>query len=898
MDKNGNQILTATCTTEYEDIAASQLLDRSLLYNRDKKDLNIIVGRKAIPLTAVDSNNIVKNEKNQTSLKEDITIDSVTTRADHNGVDWKSQSKVAETNANNSIYLLFKQETNGITLTGSNGHIVISEVGNHSLTVSYNAGKRVTSCKLYISGGNQGGLILANQDMTYEDGVYSYTVSNTTYRNGAKISICVLVNSNGELSVPQGILGDMETWAVYTYDDTKQTTKSAVIGGEILEVGEGIYGHYQISLTNTGSRLIKGATTFSKKAKYVLAIYKGERYYGIKFKSEIAANIYFAGWQSVDESLLAPAYTEYEDSDLSDIIELDDDSDTGTQVIDDAITTFPDTTWEFLGDFTTNFQTAPALNDDGYYDYGSIRIYPSTNGDAIITQEPRWNSVVVEGIRVTPWRVEVDQDNASITFDCKNWLNTDTNIVLYGANEKGEVDYTNQIPGGGYISANPNLADIRQTYTWNNLKKGLYWIRQGSGSRNTKIEYYNISVAQDSVIEDENWTNGGSNTNYDFGNGLLLTTNSTVTWSEGPKYDNRGIISVAGASDRNNPLMTLTVNGPCVVHIGASRSSRYTNSRIRITESLDTSSAEWAASIRDNAAYGSIGDISYKYTGTYGKPKDVYFINEDSAVDIYYVRVEYPALNGSTVEEIIDDLIENLENTGEDGSPHIIRLSGTITKSTILAIAENIRSDSNKQITVDLSRGTMEAGYTDWTADTDLTKAFIYCVGLRAFYYPHNVTTSGAMTFMHCSFLREVHFNPEMVTLGAVTWQSDYVGVFAGSRIKTIFLPATVTAFAGYTLSDSNIINIYCERGSSLTTNYCVTNSWAEWSHTRKHTFYFPTPDYNVRSKATAQYGQYANKNVGIDLYIQSSDYLRDYVKLWENYDMLDNPEFEISYTD
>ncbi len=789
-----NQVLTATCTDEYEETAAEQLLDRALLYNRDKKDLNIVLNRKALPLTAVDHNNIIKNEKNQIALKSDIVVDSVTTRADHEGIDWKSQSKVGETSENNTVFLLFKQ-------TKAEG-----------------------------------------------DTTSSAMVSDTP----------------------------------------------AVVGGEILEVGNGILGHYQISLTSTGSRLLKGATTFDKKARLVLAKYNDEYYYGIKFKSGIPASIYFAGWQHVDDSIVAPAYTEYEDSDLSEIIELDDDSDTGTQVIDYQFLTYKDVTWEFASDITVDNSQAPNLNSDGYYDYGIVRIYPSNNNNATITQHPEWNSVLVEGRDITPWRVEVDQDNASIVFTCKNWNDVDTNIVLYGSDNDGNTDFSKRIPGGGYIAANPNIAHVTKEYRWDGLSKGIYWIRQGSGNYVTRIEYYPVTVEQEAITDKGNWTNNADNSGFDFGDGLKLITTNRTTWSAGPTYNNYGIIRVNGRTYTSEPLASLRVQGACTITVGASRPGS-TASNLRITETLNTSDSLWNKSVSAQLSRTGITEVKYSYTGA---AKDIYFINETGSIDWYYVKVDYPTLGGSEEAGIVGDVIQGLDPTGEDGSPHILRLNGTVTKATLLTIAANIRENSNTQIVVDLSSCTMESGYTDWTADADLTQLFIYCVGLRAFYYPHNVTTSGARTFMHCSFLREVHFNPEMEVLGQTTWNTDYIGVFAGSRIKTIFLPKSIRAFAGYTFSESNIINIYCERGSSLTSNYCIQDSWAEWAHTRKHTFYFPTPDYTTRSQVTAIYGQYANKNAGIDVYIQSNDLLRNNVKLWENYDVLENPEFEIDYTD
>lgn len=217
--KHRNPIRIATTTQEREADAINALLSRELLYNRNNKTLGIVLedeeGNKYRQIVSglVDEVNITKNENFETKLKEDIVIDSITTQADHNGIDWKSQHKIAETSAERTIILLCTKNIEGATNIG-------------------------------------------------------------------------------------------------------------VIGGEILEVGEGVYGNYKISLTPTGSGLLIGATTFEQKAVLVRAKYNGTYYYGIKFKSTIPANIYFSGWDHFPDGADAPLYTSYNDADLSEIIEL------------------------------------------------------------------------------------------------------------------------------------------------------------------------------------------------------------------------------------------------------------------------------------------------------------------------------------------------------------------------------------------------------------------------------------------------------------------------------------------------------------------------------------------------------------------------------------------------
>ena len=253
--KHRNPIRIATTTQAREADAINALLSRELLYNRNNKTLGIVLEdekgnkyRQQIVSGSVDEVNITKNENNETKLKEDIVINTVTTQADHNGIDWKSQYKIAETSAERTVILLCTKNIEGATNIG-------------------------------------------------------------------------------------------------------------VIGGEILEVGEGIYGHYQVSLTSNGSGLLKGATTFEQKAALVSAKYNGTYYYGIKFKSTVPANIYFAGWDHFPDGASAPPYTSYSDADLSEIVELDDTS-----------------------DIETTIELSITVDDWAWNDYVEIFAYVWTNG--------------------------------------------------------------------------------------------------------------------------------------------------------------------------------------------------------------------------------------------------------------------------------------------------------------------------------------------------------------------------------------------------------------------------------------------------------------------------------------------------------------------------------------
>lgn len=212
-----NTVKIATCNDAHKAEAVNQLFERSLLFNRSDDICGIVISKndekQFIPISAIPDNVNIEKREGVVTLVENPVVDSITTKADHNGVDWKSQHKIAETSAERTIILL---------------------------------------CTKNI----------------------------------------------------------------------EDATNIGVIGGEILEVGEGVYGNYKISLTPTGSGLLIGATTFEQKAALVRAKYNGTYYYGIKFKSTVPANIYFSGWDHFPDGADAPLYTSYNDADLSEIIEL------------------------------------------------------------------------------------------------------------------------------------------------------------------------------------------------------------------------------------------------------------------------------------------------------------------------------------------------------------------------------------------------------------------------------------------------------------------------------------------------------------------------------------------------------------------------------------------------
>ena len=809
--KHRNSIRIATTSQERESEAISVLLSRELLYNRNNKTLGIVLedeeGNKYRQIVSglVDEVNITKNENYETKLKEDIIIDSVTTQADHKGVDWKSQYKIAETTPERTVILLCKQ-------------------------------------------------------------------------------------------------------------DTVSKTDMGVIGGEVLEVGAGVFGHYQISLTSTGSRLIKGATTFDKKARLVLAKYNGTYYYGIKFKSAAPANIYFAGWSKIPDGLSAPLYTTYNDGDLSEVIELDDDSDTGTEVIDYEFLSYDDITWEFfIAPYIRNVQTSSAQyyptqsNVTRRTDFYGVGTVPFGTGYA--HNERYYGLHWYDNVNYTYNGVTLTASHA-ITFggdNRGNYLQQGSaglaGYISIPGNDKGEIGF--YVYNNTNSTRNIRLFNIKSdrhignqvgdpvevpayTLQWvmfTDLPAGEYYWRQSGTFR-----YYSVYESYNNVTEtirDPSWNQNGDNNGYSLTNGLRITSSKATSWYEDTLAGNAGYIEFAESTDwRSGPAMTLTVLGKAFIKVGFT-SVNGNNSNIRISETLDITDEKWSSSVSvDNESTTSIKECVYDYNSGLG---EVYIMNENNPIRIFYVEIDYD--NSTSDGSYIYEIINSLPDTGEDGSPHIIRLSGEITKAAILKIATSL-DDPTKQVILDLSKCTMEAQYVDWTADTELHSAFANCVSLREFYYPMNVTSSGGNTFKNCSFLRKVVFNNEMKRIGGndSVWSWENNAMFAGARIKTLFIPKSVNKFGGYPFSYSNIVNIFIEEGSILLTPINTAfGQWNTWVAVKESLrLRVPQSIYDVAKNTNTTFKGYGADGDGINT-ISESCKISDHIALWDgDYESID----------
>jgi len=428
-------------------------------------------------------------------------------------------------------------------------------------------------------------------------------------------------------------------------------------------------------------------------------------------------------------------------------------------------------------------------------------------------------------------------------------------------------------------------AYTRQWVMFYDLPAGEYYFYQSGTFR-----YYQESLSYNTVTEtirDANWNQDGDNKGYSLTNGLSITSSKDTSWYEGAQANNSGYIDFAAAGGQTDPAMTLTVLGKAFVTVGFT-STNGNNTNIRISETLNISDEKWSSSVSvDNSSTTSIKECVYDYNSNTG---DVYIMNEIGPVRILYVEIDYDenVSNGVKIAEVI----QGMPDTGEDGSPHIIRLSGEITKEALLKIAESLK-DPTRQVVLDCSKCVMEARYVDWTADTELRSAFANCVSLREFYYPMNVTSSGGNTFKSCSFLRKVVFNSEIRRIGGEdqVWSWENNAMFAGARIKTLFIPKSVNKFGGYPFSYSNVVNLFIEEGSAILTsgNSTAFGQWNTWVAVKESLrLRVPQSIYDVVKNNNTTFNGYGADGDGVNT-ISPSCRISDHIALWDgDYESID----------
>lgn len=199
------------------------------------------------------------------------------------------------TSCNQSIALSSKSidsNTSGerSVYSGTHGSLEVTGMNNSSLTVSYTS-EKLNYARLFVSAGNSAGLVLANQDMKYENGKYTYTLSHPTFEKDALIYVTVLINDGSEKCVPQGILSDTLSWTQIKYGVETETQKNEILYSIICKCSDKAVTIESDSAVEGGNVNQKSYSKNADSQKWILKQTDGEWYFIENAKSGLVLSV-------------------------------------------------------------------------------------------------------------------------------------------------------------------------------------------------------------------------------------------------------------------------------------------------------------------------------------------------------------------------------------------------------------------------------------------------------------------------------------------------------------------------------------------------------------------------------------------------------------------------------
>lgn len=186
-------------------------------------------------------------------------------------------------------------------------------------------------------------------------------------------------------------------------------------------------------------------------------------------------------------------------------------------------------------------------------------------------------------------------------------------------------------------------------------------------------------------------------------------------------------------------------------------------------------------------------------------------------------------IDSNTSASDIASTVTTLPTTGEDGTPHEIVMTGTLTAVQLLALAESLKEDSDIQVNVDLSGATVANDATTWTSTNSLETAFTSCLSLRSFKMPHGVTSISKGAFAGSLFLQSLTLNNELTSITGTNGTASVSGFVGYTRLRTLTIPQSLTNFGSYTFSYSNLRTIYIPSGNNAISSN-VSQPWQWYS--------------------------------------------------------------------
>lgn len=571
---------------------------------------------------------------------------------------------------------------------------------------------------------------------------------------------------------------------------SKINENNGAISGNLYIDGDDISGGYHFTVTSAGTRYLEG-TTSASAVTYMRVTYNDEEYIGIKFLPN--TKIYFSGYDLRNEYIMPPAYDTYDDKSHTKIIDIVNESNNKTE--NEEIENPLKTNWDFTvpcAGLDDENKTKPLTEydlTDGLYinsEYNnSVYFYPDevTNDD---------KGYITLGGAGKALKLVLTKDNSSLKILFSSNVNNAEARTLVISNETETIE-----------TALSDTKDVISTLKTSELKAGTYYI----GTTSSRIRIYRLALIppQANIIVEgheainydwdfrqkpDGWVEGEST---DFGNGLQMIR------SEGGTYEIYG--NTTNYNDTGyfiNNLSNAYLFYIDVPHNNATFTIKYTTGRrganrycSLVDDQGNTLTSSWT---------GQYPSALTTLTYTFNKGR--YFIWQNAPLQVYHINLSIPYEEQveeeiSYAEKVVES-IGGLEETGETGDPHYMKISDiALSLQDLKDIADKLK-DSDRKIHLDLTECFVRDDAKEWNG------LFNKCLSLSYLGMPQGVTKIGPDTFVGCIFLEKIKFCESITTFES----SSGTYVFSGNRVRTFILPYKCAKIGWNTFANSGARHI------------------------------------------------------------------------------------------
>lgn len=571
---------------------------------------------------------------------------------------------------------------------------------------------------------------------------------------------------------------------------SKISNDNGAISGNLYINGDSVSGGYHFTVTSAGTRYLEG-TTSNGSITYVRVTYNNEDYIGIRFLPN--TKIYFSGYDLRNENILPPDYTTYNDTSHSKVIEIVDESNNKTEnkEVENPVTT----NWDFSAPCAgldeenkttplTEYDLTDGLYISSEYD-NNVYFYPDvvTNGD---------KGYITLGGMGKALKLVLEKNNCALKVLFSSNANNAEARTLVISNESETIE-----------TAFSDTKDVISTLKTSELKAGTYYI----GTTNSRIRIYrialippqtNITVEGHEAInydwdfrqKPDGWIDGEST---DFSNGLQMIR------SDGGTYEIYG--NTTSYNDTGYFINNLSNTYLFYIDVP------YNNAKFTIKYTTGRRGANRYCALADEQGNTLTSSWTGQYpsnltTLTYTFNKGRYFIWQNAPLQIYHINLSIPYVEQVEEEisysEKVMEAIDTLEETGETGDPHYMKVSDiALSLQDLKDIAGKLK-DSDRKVHLDLTECFVRDDAKEWNG------LFNKCLSLSYLGMPQGVTKIGPDTFVGCIFLERIKFCESVTTFES----SSGTYIFSGNRVRTFILPYKCEKIGWNTFANSGARHI------------------------------------------------------------------------------------------